>query len=152
MLQSHAWPFERTLQVLPQGKLRCQYDVVQACILPGPLLTTSSQHALPNGCEHPSFAAAVCWSALCCSPLPCLQIAVALGRTVYLWDAAAGGVEELFTMPNEGDYVGSVAWSADGAYLAVSSICLCDRTLMRSAGSRGSSYVDRTLGTHPAPQ
>lgn len=49
----------------------------------------------------------------------CLQIAVALGRTVYLWNAAAGSVEELCSMPNEGDYVSSVAWSADGAYLAV---------------------------------
>ncbi|GFH26172.1 cell division cycle protein 20, partial [Haematococcus lacustris] len=47
------------------------------------------------------------------------SIAIALGSTVYLWNAATGSVEELCTLPNEGDYVGSVAWSADGAYLAV---------------------------------
>ena len=47
------------------------------------------------------------------------QIAVALGPTVYLWNSTAGSVEELCTMPNAGDYVSSVAWSADGAYLAV---------------------------------
>lgn len=49
----------------------------------------------------------------------CAQIAVALGRTVYMWNAGTGGVDELCSLPNEGDYVCSVAWSADGAYLAV---------------------------------
>lgn len=44
---------------------------------------------------------------------------MALGRTVYLWNASDGTVGELCTLPNESDYVGSVAWSADGAYLAL---------------------------------
>lgn len=48
-----------------------------------------------------------------------MQIAVALGRTVYLWNAGSGSVEELCTCPNEGDYICSVAWSADGAYIAL---------------------------------
>jgi len=47
------------------------------------------------------------------------MIAVALGRTVYLWNATSGNVEELCSCPNEGDYISSVAWGADGTYLAV---------------------------------
>ena len=47
------------------------------------------------------------------------QIAVALGRTVYLWNAGSGSVEELCTCANEADYICSVAWSADGSYLAL---------------------------------
>jgi cell division cycle protein 20 (cofactor of APC complex) len=38
---------------------------------------------------------------------------------VYLWDAAAGSITELCTLPDEGDYVCSVAWVEDGSYLAV---------------------------------
>ena len=38
---------------------------------------------------------------------------------MYLWNAGSGGVEELCTCPIEGDYISSVAWGADGAYLAV---------------------------------
>lgn len=47
------------------------------------------------------------------------QIAVALGRTVYLWNAGTGAVEEMCTMAEEGDYVCSVAWSADGSFIAL---------------------------------
>eukprot|EP00798_Chlamydomonas_sp_ICE-L_P007384 gene7384-508_t len=46
-------------------------------------------------------------------------IAVALGGTVYLWNAGSGSVEELCSCPNEGDYICSVAWGADGQYLAL---------------------------------
>ncbi|GAX80860.1 hypothetical protein CEUSTIGMA_g8295.t1 [Chlamydomonas eustigma] len=46
-------------------------------------------------------------------------IAVALGRTIYLWNAGTGSVEELCRSPNEGDYICSVAWSTDGAHLAL---------------------------------
>jgi WD40 repeat protein len=52
-------------------------------------------------------------------PLVTTQIAVALGRTVYLWNAGTGAVEELCSCPNEGDYICSVAWSADGAFVAL---------------------------------
>lgn len=46
-------------------------------------------------------------------------IAVALGRSVYLWNAGSGTVDELFTMANEGDYVSSLRWGSDGNFLAV---------------------------------
>ncbi|KAG2428164.1 hypothetical protein HXX76_011844 [Chlamydomonas incerta] len=46
-------------------------------------------------------------------------IAVALGRSVYLWNAASGGVEELCTVPNEGDYISALKWGSDGNFLAV---------------------------------
>ncbi|KAI8468545.1 MAG: activator and specificity subunit of anaphase promoting complex [Monoraphidium minutum] len=46
-------------------------------------------------------------------------IAVALGPTVYLWNAGTGSVEELCTCKNEGDYVSSVQWAPDSSHLAV---------------------------------
>ena len=52
-------------------------------------------------------------------------VAVALGATVYLWDAASGGIEELTTLAGGGengdDYVSSLGWIGDGggAVLAV---------------------------------
>ena len=44
---------------------------------------------------------------------------MALGRTVYLWNAGSGAVEELCSCANEADYICSVAWSGDGSYLAL---------------------------------
>ena len=49
-------------------------------------------------------------------------IAVALGATVYLWNAGTGSVEELCTCRGgggEGDYVSSLQWAPDGSHLAV---------------------------------
>ncbi|XP_034934492.1 cell division cycle protein 20 homolog [Chelonus insularis] len=45
-------------------------------------------------------------------------LAVALGSTVYLWNAASGTIEELFELDGN-DYVCSVAWIQEGPYLAV---------------------------------
>lgn len=47
------------------------------------------------------------------------QIAVALGATVYLWNAGTGSVEELCTCKNEGDYVSSLQWAPDSSHLAI---------------------------------
>ncbi|GAQ84943.1 Anaphase promoting complex Cdc20 subunits [Klebsormidium nitens] len=48
-------------------------------------------------------------------------LAIALGSTVYLWNAASGTIQELMEAGNEGgeDYVTSVAWAGDGKHLAV---------------------------------
>jgi cell division cycle protein 20 (cofactor of APC complex) len=48
-------------------------------------------------------------------------LAIALSRTVYLWDAATGGIKELMTLPGEEDeYVSSVSWVQQGGnHLAV---------------------------------
>ncbi len=46
-------------------------------------------------------------------------LAVALGQTVYLWNAATGSIEQLCETQREDDHVTSVAWSPDGAHLAV---------------------------------
>ncbi|GJP51760.1 hypothetical protein CLOM_g10903 [Closterium sp. NIES-68] len=54
-------------------------------------------------------------------------VALALGASVYLWDAATGGIEELLHVGGDdadeaagsGEYVSSVAWAADGKHLAV---------------------------------
>jgi cell division cycle protein 20 (cofactor of APC complex) len=48
-----------------------------------------------------------------------LQIAVALGPAVYLFNAATGSVEELCSCKNEGDYITSVQWASDSSHLAV---------------------------------
>lgn len=62
-----------------------------------------------------------CTGLLHCTIVPCpaLQIAIALGPTVYLWNASTGSVEELCTAKNEGDYITSVAWAADSTHIAV---------------------------------
>jgi cell division cycle protein 20 (cofactor of APC complex) len=47
-------------------------------------------------------------------------LAVALGPTVYLWDASSGSISELCTLPSPDDYVTSVAWIKEGGtHLAV---------------------------------
>ena len=37
-------------------------------------------------------------------------LSVALGQTVYLWDAGDGSIQELMSLENEEDYVTSVSW------------------------------------------
>lgn len=44
---------------------------------------------------------------------------MALGPTVYLWNASSGSVEELCTAKNEGDYITSVSWAADSTHIAI---------------------------------
>jgi cell division cycle protein 20 (cofactor of APC complex) len=46
-------------------------------------------------------------------------LAVALGQTVYLWNAASGNIEELCTTQEESDHITSVSWVQDGNYVAV---------------------------------
>lgn len=47
-------------------------------------------------------------------------LAVALGGSVYLWNAATGTIAQLFELEGN-DYVCSVAWIQEGPYLAVGS-------------------------------
>uniref|UniRef100_A0A060T5J5 ARAD1C13024p n=1 Tax=Blastobotrys adeninivorans TaxID=409370 RepID=A0A060T5J5_BLAAD len=47
------------------------------------------------------------------------QVAIALERSVYVWDASTGSVSSLLDAPASAGYVSSVQWSGDGAYLAV---------------------------------
>ncbi len=47
-------------------------------------------------------------------------LAVALGQSIYLWDAETGGITELATLEGETDYIASVAWiQQGGTHLAV---------------------------------
>ena len=50
------------------------------------------------------------------------QVAVALGCTVYMWNADTGAINQLCqTNPDdEDDYITSVNWGADGKHIAVS--------------------------------
>lgn len=46
-------------------------------------------------------------------------IAIALGDTVYLWDAGTGSIHELYHCTEAGDYVSSLSWAADGTHLSI---------------------------------
>lgn len=46
-------------------------------------------------------------------------LAVALGQTVYLWNATTGNIEELCSTSEESDHITSVGWVQDGNYIAV---------------------------------
>ena len=42
------------------------------------------------------------------------KLAVALGPSVYLWDAESGSIDELLTLEDENDYVCSLKWIQQG--------------------------------------
>jgi cell division cycle 20, cofactor of APC complex len=46
------------------------------------------------------------------------MLSVALGQTVYLWNASSGGISELAQVSGE-NYITSVSWVQGGGYLAV---------------------------------
>lgn len=46
-------------------------------------------------------------------------LAIALGTTIYLWDASNGSTSELVTIDDEIGPVTSVNWAPDGRHLAV---------------------------------
>ncbi|KAK3090351.1 hypothetical protein FSP39_011110 [Pinctada imbricata] len=46
-------------------------------------------------------------------------LAVCLGGSVYLWNAASGEINQLLQMENQDDYIGAVSWVKEGNYLAV---------------------------------
>lgn len=48
------------------------------------------------------------------------MVAIALGPTVYLWNAGSGDIEQLCqTAADSDDYITSVSWAADGKHIAV---------------------------------
>ena len=49
----------------------------------------------------------------------CNVLAIALGSTVYLWDATDGSTSELVTIDDESGPVTSVSWAPDGRHIAV---------------------------------
>ncbi|RWW77911.1 hypothetical protein BHE74_00013895 [Ensete ventricosum] len=62
-------------------------------------------------------------------------LSIALGNTVYLWDAADGSTSELVTVDDDAGPVTSVSWAPDGRHIAVglnsSDIQLWDSTSNR---------------------
>ncbi|XP_059624973.1 cell division cycle 20.2, cofactor of APC complex-like [Cornus florida] len=62
-------------------------------------------------------------------------LAIALGNTVYLWDASDGSTSELVTLDDENGPVTSVKWAPDGRHIAVglnnSEVHLWDSTANR---------------------
>ena len=46
-------------------------------------------------------------------------LAIALGSTVYLWDALDGSTSELVTIDDENGPVTSVNWAPDGRHIAI---------------------------------
>ncbi|KAL6322985.1 hypothetical protein AAG906_023602 [Vitis piasezkii] len=62
-------------------------------------------------------------------------LAIALGGTVYLWDASDGSTSELVTLEDESGPVTSVSWAPDGRHIAIglnnSDVQLWDSTANR---------------------
>ncbi|XP_004511461.1 cell division cycle 20.1, cofactor of APC complex-like [Cicer arietinum] len=46
-------------------------------------------------------------------------LAIALGNTVYLWDASNGSTSELVTVDDESGPITSVSWAPDGRHIAI---------------------------------
>jgi cell division cycle protein 20 (cofactor of APC complex) len=46
-------------------------------------------------------------------------VAVALGPSVYLWNAKTGSTEELMSLEDENDYVSSIEWMPGGTNIAL---------------------------------
>lgn len=44
---------------------------------------------------------------------------MALGPSVYLWNAASGDINQLMSTNSEDDYITSLAWAADGKHISV---------------------------------
>ena len=45
-------------------------------------------------------------------------LAIALGNTIYLWNAESGSVQQLCELPDMDSYISSLAWGRAGDYLA----------------------------------
>ncbi|CAI0434908.1 unnamed protein product [Linum tenue] len=81
-------------------------------------------------------------------------LAIALGSTVYLWDASTGSTSELVTVDEEHGPVTSVNWAPDGRHIAIglnnSEVQLWDsasnkqlRTLKVASSSSPTQYLHR---------
>lgn len=66
-------------------------------------------------------------------------LAIALGNTVYLWDASNGSTSELVTVDDENGPITSISWAPDGRHIAVglnnSEVQLWDTTSNRQVYS-----------------
>ncbi len=76
-------------------------------------------------------------------------LSVALGQTVYLWNASSGDISELVQVQGE-NYITSVSWVQGGAFLAVGTaegeVQLYDaETRLRLGGVRGCGVFGQLL-------
>lgn len=62
-------------------------------------------------------------------------LAIALGTTVYLWDASSGSTSELVTVDDDKGPVTSVNWAPDGRHIAVG-LNNCEVQLWDSTANR----------------
>jgi cell division cycle protein 20 (cofactor of APC complex) len=75
-------------------------------------------------------------------------LAVALGQSVYLWNASSGDIQHLVTLPGRQDYVTSVSWSTmpgQSKYIAIGT----NNNVVQLWDSEALNRV-RTLGGHCA--
>ncbi|GMY38091.1 Cell division cycle 20.1, cofactor of APC complex [Fagus crenata] len=74
-------------------------------------------------------------------------LAIALGRSVYLWDASNGSTSELVTLDEEDGPITSVSWSPDGHHIAVglnnSHVQLWDSTAFRQIRTLSGGHTQR---------
>jgi len=69
-------------------------------------------------------------------------VAIALGQTVYMWNASTGAITQLMETTEEGNHITSVRWGGGGAYLAIGTNNACvqlwdSETCRQVRGMRG---------------
>ena len=78
-------------------------------------------------------------------------LSIALGDTVYLWDASSGSTSELVTVDEDSGPITSVSWAPDGRHIAVglnsSDIQLWDTSSNRLV-CRVSCFITQCWGNH----
>lgn len=71
---------------------------------------------------------------------------------MYLWNAGSGSIEELCELPNDGDYISSLNWAADGSHLSVgtsgSKVQIWDVTRMKQVGASVARQFGRRNTIH----
>ena len=86
-------------------------------------------------------------------------LSIALGDTMYLWDASSGSTSELVTVEEDNGPITSVSWAPDGRHLAIglnsSDIQLWDTSsnrLVRTLSSTDKCYLcPNELDQMPCP-
>lgn len=79
-------------------------------------------------------------------------LAIALGDTVYLWDASIGHTSELVTVNSEDGPVASISWAPDGCHIAIglsnSDVQIWDCNNLQVSSNTNSNWFSTVIGYH----
>lgn len=77
-------------------------------------------------------------------------LAIALGDTVYLWDASIGNTSELVTVNSEDGPVASISWAPDGCHIAIglsnSDVQIWDCNNLQVSSNTNSNWFSTVIG------